>query len=42
MKTIIKYNQICAFEEYINSRLEKNEKYNPTYTAAEDEAREFG
>jgi len=24
---IIKYNQICAFEEYIHSRLEKSEKY---------------
>ena len=25
---IVKYNQICAFEEYINTRLEKYEKYN--------------
>ena len=25
---IVKYNQIIAFEEYINTRLDKNEKYN--------------
>jgi hypothetical protein len=25
---IVKYNQVIAFEEYINSRLEKSEKYN--------------
>jgi hypothetical protein len=27
---IVKYNQICAFEEYLNMRLEKSEKYNAT------------
>ena len=29
-------------KRWTNKASEKNEKYNPTYTAAEDEAREFG